>query len=396
MLVQIQPVDVSGGAMFQLGAAQKLGSLTSFRGLAAIWVLIHNDVLFRTETGIDLTTGLIERGYLAVDFFLVLSGFVLAYVYSDKINHVLSRESFEFLVNRIARIYPLYLIVLLARAAFEFAKRRIELNGSESIQDSFSGEHSVHAFVANLLMIQAWGLYCEPTWIPSFWSISAEWFAYITFPVFLFVFRKAFNTAVAKFSLLLLLFSILTIAALGLNGGSLEFPYQYSLARCLPEFLIGIVLASFYRQAVSQNGKLLQQLITAANFSLIPLLILGTICVHFRLPDPIFLAIAMLQILLLAVASNRGHSLASARPLLYLGDISYAIYLLHMPVQNVWREGIGWLGIMQSPQLPYVGLVLKILVIVGLAAVLYQLVEIPARRRIRSLTWRKSLARKRC
>src|ERR1700739_3127098 len=97
----------------------EIEGLTPLRGLAALWVvLFHADViLFFRQFGPLLdrdATGLISRGYLWVDFFFLLSGFIIAHVYGARLAEPFSAETvWRYLAARFARIYPLHLFTLL-------------------------------------------------------------------------------------------------------------------------------------------------------------------------------------------------------------------------------------------------------------------------------------------
>src|SRR5215468_10370217 len=85
--------------------------LTSLRFIAAIWVLLYH---FRDHLGLDLgRIGLVANGYLGVDLFFTLSGFILAHVYLGEVES--GRFAYgRFLRNRIARIYPMHVAALVA------------------------------------------------------------------------------------------------------------------------------------------------------------------------------------------------------------------------------------------------------------------------------------------
>ena len=145
-------------------SAENLRSLTTLRGIAALWVLAHNDLVFRHSSEVDKISGLFTKGYLGVDFFLVLSGFVLAYVYALPMQSNGKRlDPWRFVGLRLARIYPLYVFLLSIRGSVEAAKLFVEESGSFRGPAPFSDQNSVAALFANLLMVQAWGFFDGPT-----------------------------------------------------------------------------------------------------------------------------------------------------------------------------------------------------------------------------------------
>jgi len=92
-----------------------LPSLTGLRGAAALWVILfHFSFLLRTHLHIPLDLPLLREGYLGVDVFFILSGFILCHVYVSSFKQYKVREHIHFLLIRLARIYPLHLAVMLA------------------------------------------------------------------------------------------------------------------------------------------------------------------------------------------------------------------------------------------------------------------------------------------
>src|SRR5262245_26486696 len=149
-------------------------SLTSLRLIAAIWVLLYH---FREHLGLDLgRIGLVANGYLGVDLFFTLSGFILAHVYLSEVEG--GRFGYGgFLKNRIARIYPMHLAALAAMLVlFAGAKAMgVAVGAPEAFKLRDLPQH--------LFMLHAWGLTQTVGWNFPSWSISAEWAAYLCFPV---------------------------------------------------------------------------------------------------------------------------------------------------------------------------------------------------------------------
>jgi peptidoglycan/LPS O-acetylase OafA/YrhL len=93
--------------------ARQLQSLTSLRGLAALWVVFyHYSAIYFPRLDIGDYSNLIAKGYLAVDLFFMLSGFVMTHVYYRAFSESITQNYRNFLVARVARLYPLHLLVL--------------------------------------------------------------------------------------------------------------------------------------------------------------------------------------------------------------------------------------------------------------------------------------------
>jgi peptidoglycan/LPS O-acetylase OafA/YrhL len=155
-----------------LGDRRNIKSLTGLRGVAAVYV-----VAFHYSIGLPFSnpfTTFLAHGYLAVDLFFVLSGFVMALNYGHMFVSGWSAAAYRrFLGRRIARVYPLYLAGTIA-ACFLVLAGCLEAPRSAPIG---------LALALNVIMVQAWG-FVESLDGPG-WSISAEWAAYLLFPALL-------------------------------------------------------------------------------------------------------------------------------------------------------------------------------------------------------------------
>ena len=148
--------------------------LDSWRGIAAVMVvLFHVQIVSNIH---DLP--LVRAGETFVDFFFVLSGFVIAHAYAGRVN---SRQQFVgFVVQRLGRVYPLHAVMLLLYLLFETAKALVPSLGSAS-DPAFSGSNDISSIVANVLLVQAWGFEDGLTWNTPAWSISGELLSYLLF-----------------------------------------------------------------------------------------------------------------------------------------------------------------------------------------------------------------------
>jgi peptidoglycan/LPS O-acetylase OafA/YrhL len=105
----------------------ELPALTPLRGVAALWVVLYHYTFQRLPSlNSEAYTHLVQKGYLAVDMFFLLSGFVLTHVYHDAFNVRDRRNYWKFISARIARLYPLHLFVLLIFVATALASRLTE------------------------------------------------------------------------------------------------------------------------------------------------------------------------------------------------------------------------------------------------------------------------------
>lgn len=369
-----QTTDANKTDSSSASAVARIDSLTSLRGLVAIWVLIHNDSLIRSTLSIDSYTQFVARGYLAVDFFFVLSGFVLTMVHGEDLTKLTWQKYRDFVILRLARIYPLYALLLLARVGIEFAKWKVGVDSSFLGPAPFTENNSPLALAANFMMIQAWGFFPEYTWIPTAWSVSADWFAYLAFPLLITLLYPLVRNVAGSLAVGAFCISLLAILVLG-NAGSIEFPMYASLLRCIPEFMIGIALG-FNRHRFNLKS-------TWSDFVIALLAISAAYVAHRGTFEILFLVCVSLLIPTLAASQGLISRAINFRALVYLGELSYAIYLSHMIIQSGWRIAEGKLFDEMSTSAIVISSILRTILILISSAMLFHFFEVPTRRWIR-------------
>jgi peptidoglycan/LPS O-acetylase OafA/YrhL len=225
---------------------RQLPSLTSLRGLAALWVVLyHYEVIYFSQLNPSNYTHLLEKGYLAVDLFFMLSGFVLTHVYRRAFTVNVAKHYRDFLLSRVARLYPLHILVLLLFLTTALTSQLIQYIATGIFQDiPLEGPRSLAALAANLFMLQGLGA-GQLSWNYPAWSISIEFIAYLFFPFILPPIWQAssiFKVGAATF----------LIAALGFftyfNSDDFnQWDGPQTMLRCLPEFMLGTLLYSAFR-----------------------------------------------------------------------------------------------------------------------------------------------------
>lgn len=263
---------------------------------------------------------------LFVDMFFILSGFVISYSYPSDARGM--RAYSRFMIRRIARIYPLHLLsllifVVLIGVGLERTARSTSLD-----------------FLYNLLLLQAWGVTNHLSFNSPSWSISAEFFCYLVFPLLMLLARKVQP---------IVLGAIVAVLYLVLAHGHLPIwqersqmygaNYDYGMLRALPSFLNGILLAILFRL----SGPYRRKPVIFAGIGVFGLSVL--VLNVFAKPD---LAILLFScaILLTAVGESAFKEFPGARLLGRLGNTSYAIYMLHDAVLiAVFKPLWTWLGL---------------------------------------------------
>jgi peptidoglycan/LPS O-acetylase OafA/YrhL len=285
---------------------ERLRSLDSLRGIGALSVMIFHatSIAFGGAAGPGIFL-MPRRGYLAVDLFFILSGFVLAHVYGAEFAVRLNpRRIAGFIWARIARIYPVHLLSILLL---------LRLYGETSV-------YSGRALALNLLLLHGPWL-PHTTWNEPSWSISAEWHAYLLFPFVCAGLWRLPAKAAASVALACALALMLTGAASGW-GLTYVTAGPLVLARALPEFTTGILTYRAYRCGWGASLWRSDRFFAATVAAIVVLS-----CVW---PTDLVI-ILLLPGLLLAAVTNEGQakSLLNSRPLIFVGDISYSLYMVH-------------------------------------------------------------------
>lgn len=345
-------------------------------------VVYHTLKLVDPDWAGQRALGVVQCGYLAVDCFFVLSGFVLTHVYARSFARGFRLETYrDFLSARFARIYPLYVFVLGLWVLLEFFRPHPFVDP----------ERGPFALLLHVLLVQDWWPGCSLAWNLPAWSISAEWAAYLAFPAF--VLLQRIRTPAARTALgvafWLALFTITRLVPWGpYRMGQMDVVSGFGVLRCAFEFALGVLTYEAFADRwlarwLSGDGALA----IVAGFVLVAM--------QVRLRDPFIVLAFPLLILCIAHNTGNGARVLGLRPLRFLGDISYSIYLLHAWLREiVWMATpslVGrplWLAFSIGERAAFYTAFLA--VVVALSAVTYRFVEVPMRVRLRSALGRRT------
>jgi len=345
-------------------ARADLPALTGIRGIAA-WIVVLYHIRMGAAWALPPDAlSILSKGYLAVDLFFMLSGFVLWLNYSGRLRAGGIGEAPAFLLRRIARIWPLHLVMLMSAMAFVLV---VAATGREPSDHYPWSELPLH-----LALMQNWGLTDALTWNDPAWSISCEFAAYLTLPLLaLAADWRRFGTP-ALCGLLLLL--ALCLSALMAAGGATSLGEQiprFGLPRALLEFTMGTVICTLwgrFRQAPRRAAIIALAASAAAAAAWFAGL-------SETLAVPLMFA-GLLMTVALTAGSPRN---PLGRPLLhYLGEISYATYLCHFLLFIAFK--LVFIDDAAHVPLPLIGLFLLLVLAASIA--LHHLVERPAQRRL--------------
>lgn len=342
---------------------QNLKPLTSLRFFAALWVLIFS--YWPNLAGAGDMPRLVAKGYLGVEVFFILSGFILCHVYLPALEAGGYRFG-SFIWARLARVYPLHLATLAAVGALGIGAALIGHPVDKNVT-------SWAALWPNLTMTQAWGLTNVAGWNHSSWSISAEWFAYLTFPAFAWAALKLKARPLAALAGALAVMIVLYPAFQALTGFPLtQATIAWGALRIVPCFAYGCALYLVWRSG-ARNGRAVG---LAGAFIAGAAVLLGA---QAGLPD---MAIAMAGgalIFFLAVLSNQSKGWLSAPAFVYLGEISYSMYMVHVPWALLFVNGVSALGGAPDKTLPLWLWIVFTVAVIPLSAAAHHLIERPAR-----------------
>jgi peptidoglycan/LPS O-acetylase OafA/YrhL len=349
-----------------------LRALTTLRFLAAAWVVLYTAW---PHMAVSFTPVAVAKGYLGVEVFFVLSGFILSHVYLEAAGE--KRYSHRgFLWARIARVYPLHLVTLFGMIALGVAGTVAGLDIDPSLTDWRS-------LPAHLTMTHAWGLAPISAFNHPSWSISAEWFAYLTFPAFAFVVWRMRNRPAVAVVLAAVFALGLYAAFQRLAGFPLtEATFRWGALRIVPCFLLGCTLYLVHRRGpipFAGPVALVSGLAVLASASL-------------GLWDPITVLCAGGLILGLGSLSNARAGVLGSGAGVYLGEISYSIYMVCAPALLVSTNLAARLTGADDKRF-HVIVWLAVVAAIPVAAMLtYHLVERPARKALRGLAARNGSA----
>ena len=153
-----------------------------------MWVVLfhfHFTALPGVAEVVGLLGPLVTAGALGVDLFFVLSGFVIAYTYLDQLGPALrTRVTARFVWARLCRMWPAYALVFHLFGIW-LVFRSVAGSDGEIAFQSVQPELDAGEYLQQLFMVQLWDdrFFDGSSWVGSTWSISAEWLAYLLFPV---------------------------------------------------------------------------------------------------------------------------------------------------------------------------------------------------------------------
>ncbi len=345
-----------------------LPALTGIRFILALWVVLHHISgqgmmleQFVKELP-EVPRVLLRDGYLAVQSFFILSGFVLAQSYARTVWN--KRSLINYFGARLARIYPVYLLSLVVVSPFIWGAMR---------ENTRSFDTKVSLLISYLFVLQGWKGNLHVGWNTPAWSLSCEFVFYLCFPLLLPVIKGAGKWALA----VIFVITIVTPAAMPHYG----VPWDWKPIYHLSDFAAGIAASRVFdlgAARLTKRGAWFYLPATVAGIALI---------LHPQWMDGTYgdlnTGLRPLNVLALLGFAWGGGILAEAvsGPVMdFLGKASYSLYILHVPVLwwfNKWAMRRGATTARSLSSLLYVAIV------VAASAVAFRYVEVPCNSRVR-------------
>jgi peptidoglycan/LPS O-acetylase OafA/YrhL len=344
----------------------EIKALTFTRFIAALTIVIfhYGQHCFPFDKGIRLSFS--QEGSFAVSYFFCLSGYILAHVYNNKEHAAFNKK--QFFIKRIARIYPLYLLSFFATLVLGMVVFNSYPRGF-SILLQFIG---FHAWIPGI---------CLEINYPA-WSIAAEFFFYLCFPFILKKFQNYSNKKIIAITLTIWIISVfIHIVLRKMNYHTIEWGefYLYNPLLNINAFIFGMaanMMVKRYNGIIQLNGFWITIIFTITLLTLFLIVSTHNIIIpwaHNGLLVPLFV------ILIVCLHNNKLviSQLLSLKPLQFLGEISFAMYLLQHPIRIVFEQIIQNFNFKFTPSILFY-LYLSILILIS--AIVFLCFEKPVRK----------------
>ena len=308
---------------------QTILALAGARAIPPLMIVLYHYSEGHHYTGLQWLDRITTRGYLWVEFFFVLSGFILTHAYATRLPDLLRPRGYlDFLRARLIRLYPLHLFMLLLVLAMVIVLRALSAAGGYvSIFDlPWHQDVSPRGFVLSLFLVQAWNTMDRLTWNGLSWFVSAEFALVLLFPALLWLAAPQKGQPWRGLALVAAGLGGLVLLLAGSRHG-LDITFRNGVLRGLCDFTVGMGLAVIFRQVQHQRIPVwTHSVIQALLLLLLAYSVTRTGWSHTF--NDIYTVLPIMG-LVFALAFDKGF-LAEAlktRPFQTVGEWSYAIYI---------------------------------------------------------------------
>lgn len=323
---------------YRVNRISYLSNLTPLRGIAALLtVIFHIDIFLGWAMIPASGSPLLSHMYLMVDFFFILSGFIMCHVYGNRfLKDVRLTEFKKFTIARFSRVYPLHLVTLVSTIIILYLFAQMGVPKNAFLQ----ADNNLYSVFTNLFLVQAMNFNKWFSWVHASWSISTEWWAYMIFPFLVAPFFKLNARGRMMICLLCIVGYVCTswfLAPLVTmptefhlppsepTHWSLNLAYQYGFARCICGFILGMMTYHAFRDRWAKK-------IFGDGWTMTGFAVAAFMSMHLNFPDIITVSFFPFIILSGAYGSNSINKVFATKPLQRLGDWSFSIYLIHQPL----------------------------------------------------------------
>ncbi len=369
----------------------EIKALTGLRIVASVWVVLFHFRPMVSDISPDFRENLapvLNCGAQGVDLFFILSGFVLAYNYLDRMGKSWStRQTLHFLWLRLARVWPVYLVTLHLAVLWIIVTLHVGHVPSPDV-----GRLTAISYVRQVLLIQLWfePFFDGTSWDGPAWSISAEWLAYLLFGALILVIFRMKRATRARTLMVLAFVAQLPPMVLLLTSGFFYTPWSW-LPRIVTQFTAGaLACAAVRRLELSDRAR---RVVGYVSLLLIVAMV-GVLYLLYAYPihgvldgggvvDVLFVPL----VITLAVGLGSLPRLLSTRVLVYGGQISFCLYMVHELVHTAWTWAVVQFQLTpwQSDS-PWKWNILGLIAFaIALSSLMYHFVEEPARRWMRRM-----------
>lgn len=318
----------------------EIKALTGLRLFAAVWVVLFH---FRPllgqalpDTSIALAP-VLNSGAQGVDLFFILSGFVLAWNYLDRMGPSWStRDTLHFLWMRLARVWPVYLVTLHLAAlwiVFTLNVGHVPAENADTL--------TATSYIRQLFLVQLWfqPYFDGSSWDGPAWSISAEWLAYLAFGFLAVVIFRLARATRARSLLLLAFATTVPPVMFLLASGQFYTPWSW-LPRILLQFTAGAIACAAVRRLDPSDRT---RTLAGVGALVVVAMIIGTLYWLDAHPIPgvidsggVVDLLFVPLVVMLAIGAGTLPRLLSHRVLMYGGQISFSLYMVHELVHTGW------------------------------------------------------------
>ncbi|OBJ48224.1 acyltransferase, partial [Mycobacterium sp. 1423905.2] len=367
----------------------EIKALTGLRIIAAVWVVLFHFRPMIADASPDFRDNLapvLNCGAQGVDLFFILSGFVLTWNYLERMGRSFStRATLHFLWLRLARVWPVYLVTLHLAALWVIFTLHVG-----HIPSPEAGQLTAISYLRQIVLVQLWfePFFDGTSWDGPAWSISAEWLAYLLFGALVLVIYRMKHATRARSLMWLAVAASLPPVVLLLASGQFYTPWSW-LPRIVTQFAAGALACAAVRRLrptdrTRRVAGYLSVVLIAAMVGVLYLLdahpISGVVD-SGGVVDILFVPL----VITLAIGVGSLPRLLSTRVMVFGGQISFCLYMVHELVHTAW----GW-AVLQfelTPEdNPWKWNIFALLAIaVAGSVLLYHFVEEPGRRWMRRM-----------